>query len=117
MPSAQEESLRTNQQNSWIVLILYLYLLCRDKSLFLSFSLPGLSGKKVAPLANHRLEFVKSQLAGFERVQPAAEQQQQQLQQQQAADGEIAVDEECGGNCPVYIKEYFILFLFSPIKS
>jgi hypothetical protein len=50
----------------------------------------GLSGKKVAPLTNHRLEFVKTQLAGFERIQPAAvdvaQQQQQPAAPQDAGD-------------------------------
>jgi hypothetical protein len=45
----------------------------------------GLSGKKVAPLTNHRLEFVKTQLAGFERIQAAAVDVAQHQQQPPAA--------------------------------
>ncbi len=45
----------------------------------------GLSGKKVAPLTNHRLEFVKTQLAGFERIQPVVAVDAVQQQQQPAA--------------------------------
>ncbi len=53
----------------------------------------GLSGKKVAPLTNHRLEFVKTQLAGFERIQPAAVDAAQQQQQQQPAAPQDTTDQ------------------------
>lgn len=63
-------------------------------------SAKGLSGKKVAPLANHRLEFVKTQLAGFERIQPAAPAAslaQQPQQQHELTVAEAVVQEAAAG--------------------
>jgi hypothetical protein len=70
----------------------------------------GLSGKKVAPLTNHRLEFVKTQLAGFERIQPAAAvdaAQQQQQQQPAATQPQDAGDQ---GSIYLYFHQIFLEF-------
>jgi hypothetical protein len=72
----------------------------------------GLSGKKVAPLTNHRLEFVKTQLAGFERIQPAAVDAAQQQQQQQPAAPQDAGDQ---GSIYIYLNIWWPMPLFLDI--